>query len=273
MDGTTTVSLKFFAAALIKEIVSTIAQIPDGIGRSVYIKECSIVMDIPEQTLMNELNKSLRKKHSRPTSPSNEDFPVIDEKRIQPSQIEIDPLEITALENEIMKLILNFGQQNITVENTETEHGEEWKIVEYLISDFRNDQIKFENPIFNEILKEFENAMEKDHTIDSAYFINHPSKRISSAVVELLADKEQLSDNWKKNKIFVKKAEDNLEEYFDSIILPLKSRLIAKMLKDIGLQIKLSDNDSERMLLMQIYHERKQIQTNIDRNRDLVFNH
>ncbi len=260
-------------AALIKEIVSTIAHIPDGIGRSVYIKECSIVMDIPEQTLMNELNKSLRKKHSRPTSPSNEDFPVIEEKRIQPSQIEIDPLEITALENEIMKLILNFGQLNITVENEETEKGEEWKIVDYLISDFRNDQIKFENPVFNEILKEFENAMEKNHAIDSAYFINHPSKRISSAVVELLADKEQLSDNWKKNKIFVKKAEDNLEEYFDSIILPLKSRLIAKMLKDIGQQIKLSDNDSERMLLMQIYHERKQIQTNIDKNRDRVFNH
>src|SRR5664280_748581 len=44
-------------AALIKEIVNTIALIPDGISRSIYIKECSSMMTIPEQTLMNELNK------------------------------------------------------------------------------------------------------------------------------------------------------------------------------------------------------------------------
>ena len=48
-------------ASLIKEIVNTIAQIPDGINRAVYIKECSTELDIPEQTLMNELNKTLRR--------------------------------------------------------------------------------------------------------------------------------------------------------------------------------------------------------------------
>ena len=49
-------------AALIKEIVNSIAIIPDIISRSVYIKECGTILNIKEQTLMNELNKRLRKK-------------------------------------------------------------------------------------------------------------------------------------------------------------------------------------------------------------------
>ena len=49
-------------AGMIKEIVESISKIPDAITRSVYIKECSFMMEMAEQTLMNELNKLLRKK-------------------------------------------------------------------------------------------------------------------------------------------------------------------------------------------------------------------
>ena len=260
-------------ATLIKEIVSTIAHIPDGISRSVYIKECSIVMDIPEQTLMNELNKSLRKRYSRQRSSSTEDFSIIEEKQIQPKQIEFDPLEITGLEDEIMRLILNFGQQTIVVANDETNEDEEWKIIDYLISDFQNDQIKFENPVYNEILNEYESAFEKNLTIDNSYFINHPSKRISATVIELLADKEQLSDNWKKNKIFVKKAEDNFEEYFASLILPLKSKLISKELRKIMNEIKYTTDEAEWFILQQQFFELKKIASIIDTKRNRIFNH
>ena len=50
---------------LIKEIIQTISHIPDGIGRTVYIQECSSIMDVPEQTLMNELNKILRQRYRK----------------------------------------------------------------------------------------------------------------------------------------------------------------------------------------------------------------
>ena len=54
-------------AGLIKEIVQSISLIPDAIIRSVYVKECSATMDMAEQTLMNELNKLLRKKFRQTT--------------------------------------------------------------------------------------------------------------------------------------------------------------------------------------------------------------
>src|SRR5207253_1383548 len=42
-------------AGLIKEIIDTIAVIPDRITRSVYVKECSRLMDISEEILWNSL--------------------------------------------------------------------------------------------------------------------------------------------------------------------------------------------------------------------------
>ncbi len=262
-------------AALIKEIVNTIAQIPDGISRSVYIKECSNVMDIPEQTLVNELNKSLRKKYSKPYTPSVEEIPIPEEKQTQARQIEIDPLAIKDLENEIVKFILNFGHETIVAENLETGNDEEWKIIEYLIADFNNDQISFENPVYNDILHEYEKAIEKGEPLDISYFINHPSQKVASAVVELLADKEQLSENWKKNKIFVKKAEDNLEDYFASLILPLKSKLIAKELRKIANKLKptSTSDEAERFILQQQYFELKKIANLIDNKRNRIFNY
>lgn len=260
-------------ATLIKEIVNTIAQIPEGINRSVYIKECSLVMDIPEQTLMNELNKALRKKFTKQHGPEINEISITEEKPAKIQQIEIDPLEIKVLENEIMRFILNFGNKTIVTENAETGQGEEQKIIEYIIADFNNDQIKFENPVFNSIVHEFEEAIEAGNELNISHFINHPDVKIASETAELMAEKEQLSENWKKNKIYVKKAEDNLEDYLDSLILPLKSKLIGKELRKIVDQLKFTDDEAEWFVLQQRYYEYKKIANLIDSKRNRIFNY
>lgn len=57
-------------SALITDIVRTIAIIPDAIARSVYIRECSVTMEIDEQLLLNEINKIQLKKKEGRTAPS-----------------------------------------------------------------------------------------------------------------------------------------------------------------------------------------------------------
>lgn len=46
-------------AALIKDIVESIARIPDPIKRSVYVRECAGLMEISEQILVDEANKAV----------------------------------------------------------------------------------------------------------------------------------------------------------------------------------------------------------------------
>lgn len=44
-------------SALISDIIRTVAIIPDNIARSLYIRECSAMMEIDEKLLLNEINK------------------------------------------------------------------------------------------------------------------------------------------------------------------------------------------------------------------------
>lgn len=48
-------------AGLIKDIVQSIAKVPDAIKRSLYVKSCAARMEMSEQLLLQELNKQLRK--------------------------------------------------------------------------------------------------------------------------------------------------------------------------------------------------------------------
>lgn len=52
-------------SALITDIIRTVAIIPDNIARSIYIRECSSMMEIDEQVLLNEVNKIRLNKDER----------------------------------------------------------------------------------------------------------------------------------------------------------------------------------------------------------------
>lgn len=57
MDDAGTDPIKRSAA--ISDIIRTVAIIPDNIARSLYIRECSAMMEIDEMLLLNEVNKIL----------------------------------------------------------------------------------------------------------------------------------------------------------------------------------------------------------------------
>ena len=101
---------------LIHNIVETISLIPDAISRSVYVKECSRMMDMGEQILLTELNKLRRKKLNALNEKSakaegengaNENEIAVEEKEI----IVEDAIEFQ--ERDIIRLLINFGNREI----------------------------------------------------------------------------------------------------------------------------------------------------------------
>jgi len=132
-------------ASLIKEIVSFISLIPDGIYRSVYVKECSSVMDIPEQSLLHELNKLLRKRFNknqqkdgyRDEIPESTEF-------VAPRQKEPDTLSSEFQERDIIRLLLLYGENMLTV--TEEDEEMEMSVVEMVVHDILEDELTFKDP-------------------------------------------------------------------------------------------------------------------------------
>lgn len=259
-------------ATLIKDIVRTISVIPDGISRSVYIKECGVLLDVREQTLMNELNKLLRQKFKKQSNIPPQALPTEDIQDTKLKQIDVDPLDISYLENDLVRLMLLFGESKMQV-NGDDNQVHDVSIVDFIINDLENDSLSFENKLYRKILDEFKNAGKDDAVLSTAHFTNHQDPQISSLAIELISTPYELSDNWEKNKIFVKREADDLFNLVLSTLMSFKSRLISKQLNEISQRLKDTTDEAGIYLLQQEYFELKKLANLIDGELNRPFNY
>ena len=208
-------------ASLIKDIVDTIALIPDGILRSIYIKECSTLLDVTEQTLNNHLTKELRNKFSkRKTELINEIPDFTDYTSEKQTIAESDDPSFD--EKYFMRFLINYANKEIFfIKETASEHKEEKDddketitIAEYYIKEMVRDGLKFEDPSLQYIFDEFAVALEKNIILDESHFLNHPESNVRSLVIDIISSNFQLSENWEKKHNILTPSEDKRLSYF-----------------------------------------------------------
>ncbi|VAW29504.1 DNA primase [hydrothermal vent metagenome] len=259
--------------ALIKEIVRTIAHIPDAINRTVYIQECSTLMEIPEQTLMNELNKLLREKYRKELrqQPGREEAGETGVKQQVSEQAEINPFDISEHEKQVIRLILLYGNEKITIreiildelgEEVEGEHEE--SVAQYILHNLEDDGIRFENDVYNQIVDEVKAFMEGGNLPDEHYFVNHPDEKLASVAISIIASPYELSTNWEKNQIYVKQEEDDLLKTIITTLNPLRTKLISRHLNELREKMKTSSDEAEIFILQQQFFELKKVANEID---------
>ena len=197
-------------AGLIKEIVSSIALIPDPIARSVYLQECSNLMEIDEQALLSELNKVRRNKLSKKIqqredqAPPPDYFHEVGGSHIQEKPAEVDVIE--EQEKEVARTLIKYGNIEIDIptESDEDENKEsiQASVAEYLVFEIEKDELIFRNYLFKKIYLLFKQAAESDEKVDEQFLVTHEDKEISSFSIECLMEKYTLSINWEeKHKI------------------------------------------------------------------------
>ncbi|MBE0651605.1 MAG: DNA primase [Bacteroidales bacterium] len=268
-------------ATLIKEIVQTISQIPDAIIRTVYIKECSAVMDLPEQTLMNALNKLLRDKFRKQNFQKTDEEPIIIEETYESErQTELDPFDISEQENEIIRLLLLYGPEKIKVtETVEDEMGEmvdieqEVGVAEFILESLDYDNVVFENKTYNRIIKEIKDKISTGDIPDESYFVRHPEKEISTSVIDLIAEPYELSHNWVRHKIYVKKEDDDLHQTLVTTLNTFRIKLITRTRRDITNRLKDATDEGEISVLMQQFYELKKVAREIDQELKRPFDY
>jgi DNA primase len=246
-------------AGVIKEIVESIALVPEAIYRSVYVKECSRIMEIEEQILLNELNKMRTKKlNERRSQPDkNESVPVVEEFVIRERPSE-EPVDAEPQERDIIRLLINYGDKNVMVDS-EDEDGNTVQVgltaAELIIHELQHDNITLENLLYNSVFNEFIQSIELNNVIpEQRHFINHENTAICSLTVDLLSSPYNLS-NWEQHSIYVTMEEDILKKSLYNAIYALKSRRLEIMISDIQKRLKENPAEEELMTLMQTQHQ------------------
>jgi len=242
-------------ANLIRDIVKSIAVIPDMITRTVYIKECSLVLEVAEPILYHEVNKLQQQKsfQDRNKYPGPEDLPVI------PPPVLVKPVkqEILTLysEKEIIRLLLKFGslefQRKITGEEGKVEV---LTVSDYIVGEITSDDLLFDDRICANIFAEFRFHVEHGIFPGDKQFVKHEDPEISRLSADLLSDSHELSKIWKNKQTYVETEEMKLKEIIPDAVLKFKGDKIKVLLKDVMTQLEeaVKTNDMERVQALQM---------------------
>lgn len=185
-------------AALIKDITSSIAIIPDIITRQVYIKDCSDRLHMSEKVLTTEVVNLRRKKieeHNKAKEREAEQAATTVEPTAESTETTATPVNPTPIKApkstldqnfyNLMQLVVRYGERPIQVGDTIYSIGE---IIIYTIEE---DEIKAPEPVYQAIIDEFKRHCKDEGFKAEEFFKFHPDQAISALAIDMIAEKYQ----------------------------------------------------------------------------------
>lgn len=222
-------------AESIKEIVASIALIPDPVKRSVYIQETSHHLKIGEAVLLTELNKVLiqeRRKRDKEKLKEPENLPVqIDAVEEKALLGELDTGSMVQYqERETIRLLLNYADKSL----------DDQKLADFILHELED--VEFSNPVLKEIYDAWRSRLADGVALTSQDLLNSGSDPVKKVVTDLITSRYDISQHWgDKYKIFIPKEQDLLNEMALGNVLRLKFRVVQKMMEDNLREIKKSE--------------------------------
>ncbi len=247
-------------AAAIKDMVNSIALVPDGILRTLYVQQCSELMNVPEHTLNNELNKirreltknKLRKDGWQENEVSTDIVQEAQEKQIEEIVFTSEPHE-----KEILRLLLNYADKIIQFEQMSEEGAVEMvdtTVGNYITQDILADEITFNNPLYQLVFDEIaEQVAQHKYEGLTQYFIHHTDEEVSKFCIDMITQKYEVSENWTKQyNIVINTEESQMTKTVFDVLYNFKRSKIDFMLEQKRDQLKDADEEVVNEILTEI---------------------
>ena len=245
-------------AGIIREVVESIAKIPDGIKASVFVRECSSLLQIEERVLISELNK-MRLGKSR--KENNSFQPQVNtEQSAEPDFAEIPGISSDTdetQEKEIVRLLLNYGHELVHWDGITDTY-----IAPYVIGNLTD--VTFENPLCIRVIEEYKKQLEQGQLPSEQDFIKHADHQIADLAISMVSSPYILSENWyAKRKIYVRNESEDLRSTILGGIFHLKKRKVDRILKKIRDEIQAEEDIDNQAILMKKYMQVKEVEKGI----------
>ena len=282
-------------AGLISDIVRSIAVIPDAIVRSVYVKECSQLLQVDEKLLLAEINKlkeaqaekeykARQNAQAQPAQPAP-DAPAGETPGAGPApeapqppqpptpyesyipQDNAESRKFFPLEKLIMELVVRYGEK--TMCNVEDDEGRETplSVVEFVVNELQIDDLRLHNPLHRRMLAEAAAHLHDEGFRAEHYFGTHPDPDISRYAAALMEERYTLSKYHTKAQR-IATDEERLMELVPHVMTDFKFAIVEEELKHTQQALLNPENlhDEARYLnIMRHYKELSEVQRLIAR--------
>ena len=248
---------------LISDIVNSIALIPSKIQRSVFIKECSKIMDIDEAIVVNEV---VRKSVGTSFGQEARTFVQREQAQQQRAEQEFERAvnlgnhkagsSMTELEREIAGYLIKYG--HLTLDYREGKATTSFNVAETIFGELEGDGIYFQDGRYKalvECYKAHSGELGVGVKVPEHYFIELDNPEASSAAVDILTegDNHKQSSIWKEHDICTESEEERLGKIIPKAIILYKSKAIEAIIANLGERLATlgEDDDVEQARILE----------------------
>lgn len=246
-----------------RDIIQTIALVPDVLERGEYVKECASMFGVPESTFAALLAKALRSKQEN-AAPKNEPqaesshpaeggvetqpLPTGDERPIAPpSPIAMDKgLELA--ERKIVSILVVYGNRAMG----------EGRVVDFIVNDLEGDELSFDHPVCRKIYELYRTHVAEGRPLpDANFFAMSGDVAMRQMALEMMIAGYEISPLWRqKNEIYTPTPEERLEEDVVESLLSYKLKKVEQRMESVDLRLRQTRDESE---MLQLLAEKKQL--------------
>ncbi len=232
-------------ADLIRDMVVSISKIPDRIKREIYIQECSRIMDISEQVLLNTLAQLVQKDISDAGKKLKQEYKALE---VVKSEVNLGQEKINIiyeLERKIIEMLLLYGSQEADFDDFILKANEDGEMIEEKESStqkvhrriylsLQEDEVELANPLFKELYNDLILYYNQNEEFNIEHYLMQLSSEHSAMVTDILMlEEKELLHNWEAKNIYVKSKNQNVSQYVSETIVSLREYLINKLIMDL----------------------------------------
>ena len=249
-------------ANLVREVVRSIAVIPDQINRTIYVKECSMLLGMPEEIVLDEVMKlrkqaSFRDRNAYPVQDalvSAQATPKPQKKKEETSYYS---------ERELIRMLLRYGTEVLTrVTDRETGIETITTVADYIIAQVTEDELEFEDPVLDVIFREITFNVSQGLFPGDRHFVHHPEPAISAIAVDMLTEQYTLSKIWNARGSYVETEQMKLKDMVPDVVLKFKGDKIKMMQKELRRAMTEAAGDDDKIASLQ---ERYKVMTSLQK--------
>lgn len=245
-------------ADTIRDIVHSIAKIPDRIKREVYIQECAQIMNISEGVLFNTLAQIGQKEFSEASKIARQQQKAFEVVRDEEPQVRVDVQY--ELERKIIGMLLLYGNLQEKFEDLilkENEGGDlilekesvEAKVYEKIYLDLHEDEIELSNERFRNIYsKLIEQLNEKEDFSINSFMSDLDQDMVSEISSILMEDEKYTLHQWERKDIYPKERKVGVSQLVSETILTLRCFLVKRRIAVLQENTKEVDGDHREIL-------------------------
>ncbi|WP_299366578.1 DNA primase [Winogradskyella sp.] len=225
-------------AETIREIVNSIAKIPDAIKREIYVRECASIMDISESVLFSTLAQISKKEFQEANKKYKQEQKAFEVVKNEPQQKRKVNVQYE-LERKIIEILMLYGNRTEQFEDLILKEDEvsgelilepaihEARVFEKIYLDLQEDEMMFSNEKFRALYYSIIDKLNQNENFSTKDFINQLDQESASEVTSILMEDEKYAINdWERNHIIPKKKTDTISQLVSQTILSLRCHLI-----------------------------------------------